>query len=79
MMAVIPALFSAILLAQFAGSSRAVDTVVGTYVDSKGINWSAKPPTPIVDVSGTAYSHVYVGFYLPSLKVCRHGGGRDVR
>jgi len=55
------------------GSLTAVDTVIGTYVDSKGINWAAQPPTPIVDISVTAYSHAYIGFYLPSLKVGTQG------
>ena len=38
-----------------------------TYVDSKGINWSAQPPTPIVNVIPTAYDTVHCGFFLPSL------------
>ncbi len=49
--------------------TAAADFVFGTYVDSKGINWGAQPPTPIVDATHTAYTHVYSSFYLPSLKV----------
>eukprot|EP00911_Craspedida_sp_UC1_P001401 UC1_evm4s1056 len=55
---------TAAVVSAAAASSTAV---VGTYVDSKGINWSAQPPTPIVDVTKTAYTHVFTGFYLPSL------------
>lgn len=38
-----------------------------TYVDTAGINWSAQPPTPIVDVAPTAYNVLHAGFFLPSL------------
>ena len=38
-----------------------------TYVDTAGINWSAQPPTPIVDVASTPYNVLHAGFFLPSL------------
>lgn len=50
-----------------AAACRADPAVIGTYVDTKGINWGAQPPTPIVDVRQTAYTHVYAAFFLPSL------------
>jgi hypothetical protein len=38
-----------------------------TYVDSRGIVWGARPPTPIVNVAPTEYTDVHACFYLPSL------------
>ena len=38
-----------------------------TYIDTKGVNWGAKPPEPICNVGPTAYNTVHVSFYLPSL------------
>eukprot|EP00937_MAST-01D_sp_MAST-1D-sp2_P005822 g5822.t1 len=56
--------FSALFLAALSAQARRFVT----YVDTKGINWSAQPPTPIVNVVPTAYDTVHCGFYLPSLQ-----------
>lgn len=71
---VVPAVARRLLLALAAvvcvAYARSNSTIAGrfvTYVDTKGINWAAQPPTPIVNIVPTSYDTVHASFYLPSL------------